>query len=254
MNRKWLVAIAAGIAAGVMVFWQLRQAELRADGGEKISLLVLNEKVSRGTVLQESHLGIRQVPIAWVDERAIRNKSRHEAVGMTLALSLDADQVLQWSDFEPRIGGNHIDLADEIQPGQRAVTIPVTSALAMGGLLRPGHRVDILVTTSDGAGGRGSKNTRTLLQNITVLAVGSDTNGQSVEGRFHTITLSVTADQGELLANAAVQGVLAASLRGYGDAKIASSDAATGGDHVKMQRMLDSVSPERHIEKLTVKK
>jgi pilus assembly protein CpaB len=105
----------------------------------------------------------------------------------------------------------------------RAITIPVDGALSMGGLLRPGHRVDILGTFSRGAKWSAAERaTVTLLQNVLVLATGRDLRGEAEEGgergrRFRTVTLSVGLEESELLSLASIQGQLSLVLRGRQD-------------------------------------
>jgi len=87
------------------------------------------------------------------------------------------------------------------------------------GLLRPGDRVDVLLTQ----GGKDSVgSTITLLQNLVVLAVGGSTiRGEDAESskfaRGSSVTVSVTVQQAQVLTQARERGRLTLSLRSAGD-------------------------------------
>jgi pilus assembly protein CpaB len=110
----------------------------------------------------------------------------------------------------------------------------VDSISGVSGLLTPGDRVDLLGTfpvsskeelIPDASGG-GSVGyvTMTLLQNVTLLAVGQQLSSVSAQqdGRrnnYSTVTLSVTVDEAELLTIAQTRGKLMLLLRNREDIK-----------------------------------
>jgi pilus assembly protein CpaB len=221
MKRKLAAVVVLALLAGVSHFGYLRAVAAEARGGEPMQVLVAAESLAVGQVLEAAHAARRAVPAAYVDERAIPAARVSEAVGLELAVEVAAGDVLAWTDFTERAEPTARDLARLIGSGQRAMTIPVDQSLSLGGMLRPGHRVDILGTFARGSRAKTDRVTVTLLQNVTVLATGRDLTGEQEEGRsrqrYSTATLSVGLEEAELLAFATTLGSLSLVLRGEQD-------------------------------------
>jgi len=133
-----------------------------------------------------------------------------------------------------------------IEPGMRAVTVKVNEVTGVGGFITPGSRVDVLITggvhvateVPSGAAGRTEveavprHRSRTLLQNVTVLALGQvlETNDPKPQANVSTATMLVTPDQAELLALATTQGSLQLVLRSYSDNATVASPGKSDAD------------------------
>jgi pilus assembly protein CpaB len=130
-------------------------------------------------------------------------------------------------------------MAAVLTPGMRAVAVEIKEATGAGGFILPNDRVDVIVTIGAGNSDDGSKKvfTRTLLQNIRVLAVGqtfrdqaggSDTESQTVAAK--TATLEVSPAEAELLQHGAEGGTISLALRGLtaADTPIAAVRSPTG--------------------------
>ncbi len=112
-------------------------------------------------------------------------------------------------------------MAVMLDPGMRAMAVPVSVDNTAGGFILPGDRVDILVTHQTQKSGGGSVDSvQTVLRNIRVLAidqqVSADKDKQSVIGA--TATLEVTPEDGEAVTLAKASGTLSLMLRSYADA------------------------------------
>jgi pilus assembly protein CpaB len=102
-------------------------------------------------------------------------------------------------------------MAAIITPGMRAVTQRVSPETASGGFILPGDRVDVMHT-----GGRdGSNRTRTIFENVRVLAVnalyGENPEGAYVEGV--NVTLELTPEDAETFITARAAGTVSLVLR-----------------------------------------
>lgn len=117
-----------------------------------------------------------------------------------------------------------MDLAAQIRPGYRAMTVAVGPQSTVGYFVRPGSRVDLIGSLIDPGNGQdtlGQQNvvTRTILSDVTVLAVGSARNYgeyQKLSDRgYSTVTLELTPQDANLLTFAQQQlaGPLALILR-----------------------------------------
>ncbi len=116
-------------------------------------------------------------------------------------------------------------LAVVLQPGMRAMSIPVTVETGAGGFILPGDRVDVVLSaqvqadSEDGAP-RKSFVASTVLRNVKVLAIDQQTQpdkgATTVVGA--TVTVEVGPREAEVLALAKAQGDLSLALRSYADA------------------------------------
>ncbi|MCP4601997.1 MAG: Flp pilus assembly protein CpaB [Proteobacteria bacterium] len=220
-NKKLIIAAVFGLVTGILHITYVRGLESETRGGQDVVVLATAAGVRAGEKIEEKALATRRVPTSYVDRRVVRAEDVKEVIGLVFATNVEAGQMIQWSDFTKRIDPYAEDLSEMVESGQRAITIPVDGSLSMGGMLRPGHRVDILGSFSKGdkwAGGRPV--TVTLLQNVFVLATGRDFKGDKKEGgtgSFNTVTLSVGLEEAELLCLATTQGKLSLILRGRQD-------------------------------------
>ncbi len=233
-NSKWIAALSLGLVAAGAHFLYVSRLEESVGGGAAVAVLSVTRAVRAGEALAEEDLATRSVPVSYVDDRSVRANRVSELVDMIVNVDLEEGAVIQWTDFAPRVTGAR-DLAELLEPGKRAVTIPVDRTLSMGGMLRPGHRVDILGTFHQGEN-RFARVTVTVLQNIRVLATGNriqsvmtvDREGEEKKPasssnrrpEFSTVTLSVGLEEAALLALSSKQGPLSLALRGHQDLEV----------------------------------
>jgi pilus assembly protein CpaB len=221
-QRKWIVALVLGLVAGGLNFGYNHQLTNQIRGGELIEVLVARRQLASGERLVKEALATRKVASSYVDERVVLVRQIEDVEGLVAAIDIPSGQMLQWSDFSRRNNAEPADLASLIEAGQRAVTISVDGPLSMGGMLRPGHRVDILGTFTRGDSRR-DRVTTTILQNVKVLATGQNVRGnEDADGkkRYSTVSLSITIEEAEQLALASKQGTLALALRGHQDLEV----------------------------------
>jgi pilus assembly protein CpaB len=217
--RVVIVVALSALAAGLNVYAFSAQQERRC-GGELVRVLAVGRNIVSGRQIAASDLAKRTVPRAYLDERAVSIEDEAAVVGAVAAVDLRSGQVLLWSDLGRQ--SQEATLAQKLPTGQRAMTIRVDRSSSLSGLLRPGHRVDILCTLA--FAGRGSTNTVTALQNVLVLATGERTEvvAQEPLTSFDTVTLSVGVDQAQRLALASATGKLTLVLRGHDDLAVQS--------------------------------
>jgi len=113
-------------------------------------------------------------------------------------------------------------LSATIPEGMRALSVAVNEVVGVAGFVIPGTMVDVLVTGSV-VGGRDQSNiTRTILENVRVLAAGQKIE-QDREGKPQTvpvITLLVTPADAAKLAMASTEGKIQLALRNTIDTKM----------------------------------
>jgi pilus assembly protein CpaB len=125
-------------------------------------------------------------------------------------------------------------MAVVLSPNKRAMSVKVDKVIGISGFIQPNNRVDILVTTKHKVGSSAPISiTKTVLENILVLAVGHGLGGEDKEQKSKkitgVITLEVTPEEGEKLALATNKGTIQLALRSYND----TVEVATPGSTIK---------------------
>jgi pilus assembly protein CpaB len=160
-SRRLLVIAIALATAGMLLLWlYLQRYEAETSGGERVRLLTLLRAVPRGTVLTEQMLGVREVPISYVEARAVKAAELNKVRGIRTAMDLDPQDTLQWSDLAVAVEDR--DLSTLVQAGNRAVTIDARQ----NSLIRPGDYVDVLATFTSRTGADYAAATVVLLQRV----------------------------------------------------------------------------------------
>lgn len=178
-NKGRLVAaIAAGLAAVALSWLYLssREASLLSQS-EPQTVVVATADIAGNSVIEPGMFEARSVPSAFAQPRAV---ARPEDVqGRVAVVPIPAGtQILAAMLGDESEGA----LAYEVPSGMRAVAIGAADVLGVGGLVRPGNRVDILGTFEFGRPTGVSQagvitysdertETRLLMQDVRVLAV-----------------------------------------------------------------------------------
>ncbi len=221
MTRIALIAalVAAMAGAGLLMLYKQR-FEAEAAGGPKVALIVATRDIPLGAAITPDALGVRELPSAYVEERHIHAADLQRLIGVRVSREVRANESLLWSDLAMNSGRSRT-LAGMLRPGMRAIAVAASPTSTFGNLLHPGDRVDALLTTQRTGGQRV---TLSLLQNLLVLASGSDMgNGRAATTtmqRTQTITVGVTPQQAQALAFAVGQGEISFVLRNPNDVAI----------------------------------
>ncbi len=115
-------------------------------------------------------------------------------------------------------------MAATLQPGMRAVSIPVTIASVAGGFILSNNRVDVILTeTSNDTPKRATS--RAVLTDVRVLAIDQTTADKNPKSDAKTVTLELSPAQVQTISRAQVTGTLSLALRALGDNGAAQSAA-----------------------------
>jgi len=158
-----------------------------SDKYKPIKIVVAKQNLRVGDILSYNNLAIREMPTSYVHAAAIRAQYSDSVVGKRIMQSLNAGESLLTNFLASKTGGGFSNL---IEKDHRGLTFPVDIVSSMSGLLRPGDRIDLMVTLRTG-----KSVTLPLLKNVNILATGGiiDDEGRINEnGSYQTITISVT--------------------------------------------------------------
>lgn len=212
MNRRaLLIAVIVGALGLFLLLLYQRRFELEASGGEKVKLLIAVKRLERGKPITEDGIATREVPIAYVDDRSIRESDKNKILQLRVGTTIKENNLLLWSDLATG-SDDRKDLSALVLPGYRAVSIRASKEESSLSLIRPGDYVDVIGILGE------ARSAVVLLQRVLVLAVGSDTSPEAVEERNKSfsenlLTLSLTLSEAQILALAADRGRLAVAVR-----------------------------------------
>jgi pilus assembly protein CpaB len=244
-----LIAVGAGVAGIALLYAHMRSFEKEASGGDPVPVLIASKEIPLGAAITEEMLAVRDLPEAYVEERHIRVADSRKVIGVRVNTAVQANESLLWSDLAT--GGARRNLSGLIQSGKRAVTVRGEDG-TLNSLVRPGDRVDLLLTAERGT----QAVTVPLLQNLLVLAVGDDlgngTEGATTPSNYsrNAVTLGVTLAQAQLISIATSRGKLTPVLRNPADiAVIDDLPETTAADLMIAEKLADPRARSHRTEK-----
>ena len=183
-------------------------------------VLVADSDLPAGTFIKPRHLRWQQWPTDDVPDTYVLNgpRSNEEMIGAVVRGRIAAGEPI--TDGAVVKPGDRGFLAAVLSPGTRAVSVPINATSSHSGLIFPGDRVDLILTQSlVGNEGEGAirRVSETVLSDIRIIAMGSDTKDDPKEGqsneRAKTATFEVTPQQAEQVTLLIELGKLSLSLR-----------------------------------------
>ncbi len=258
-----LLAVAAGLVAAVLVFVALANSggddnSVAAPGATTDTTVVAAQNIPAGTTVTAEMLKTVQVPQDLLVKGAYAETT--PVVGEVTRVAIAPGEQLTPAKIGPLAEGK--GLAGVVPKGKRGIAVEVRESTAVGGLLIPGDRVDViavfpgdhplLALFSPFEGSIQPSVSITILQNVEVLSVAQEaqkplgvaardtdgdgtpdvaTSGQLPENvdeqpKASTVTLAVDPQQAQLLALAQGEAKKVwLSLRAFGDEDIVTLPA-----------------------------
>ena len=146
---------------------------------QKVAVVVANDELEAGTILTEDMLKVDYWPRTWIKKgstqwpKAIAGKVTLYKIHKGAAL-IDLGASGNITEKTERLGLSYI-----VPAGQRAVSLPVSPQNMHSALIRPGDRVDVIITNGDIVWNGGPL----IIQDAPVLAVVQDTNRNLSEAK-----------------------------------------------------------------------
>jgi pilus assembly protein CpaB len=206
-NRRVLILVIATALAGLTAFLTFNYAnaadERAFKGAELVEVFMVKQDIPKGLpgerALDEGYIGKESIPRKFFPAKAITNPQRLRGQVALAGLSAGVP-VVEGNFVEPRVAQE--SFAQRLGKDQQAVTLSVSDVQAVARLVVPGDRVNLMLTMDkEGAPVGGStKETRFVIQNVQVLAVGNSTALQPGESTGEPQPLAAgvakTADSG----------------------------------------------------------
>jgi pilus assembly protein CpaB len=222
MNRNRMliglgVAIVVALLVSNFIYRQFQQASaVKPTVTGKI--VVASKALPLGTRLDSSMVKTISWPSG--DPVAGMCKREQDCTNRALITSVAENEPIMESKLAPVAAG--AGLAAVIPEGMRAMSVAVNDVVGVAGFVTPGTMVDVMVTGAISGQGQGGQITRTILENVRVLAAGQKVQ-QDEQGKPQTvpvITLLVTPEDAARLAMASNQGKIQLALRNTVDTDI----------------------------------
>ncbi len=262
------ILLAVSIVTGILAFFIARQ-ELdkarRAAGIDKtVDVLFFTADMTAGQEIKPENIRARTVisaqrdPAAVIydistDERKKESNARlMDIFGRRMAVDKKAGSTLLTTDYnileDTRKGSTLASAIPKVRmtatetTSYRALSLPIDLPGSVSNMVQPGDRVDIIGTFRFPGAEKGSPLdtiTMTILQNITVLAVGQQltavrtTGADGRRSSYPTITLQVTPKEAEFLVFAQQKGALTFTLRNGTDPYVASDVQNVNFDYLR---------------------
>jgi len=210
-----LLALVFGLVAARYVYIQLRNARLAAGRAEPTGkIVVASKRLGLGERLTTSDLR----EISWPDSTRPQGSFMRveDCLDRALITPMAENELILEEKLAPKEAGGGLSVA--IPEGTRAISVRVDDVVAVAGFVVPGTMVDVLVTGNTTAG---DSITRTILQDLRVLAVGqkTDTDREGKPQTYTVVTLLVTPEDAEKVTMASTEGKIHLALRNTIDTK-----------------------------------
>lgn len=229
-----LIFVGAWISAALLT-WFL-YATTKAPRAEKmVAITAAARDMPAGTRLQKADLKTVRVPEKDVPKAAILDQKM--AIDRPLLFPVGANEAIISNKVASAAGAEGLPALIEV--GMRAVSVPVTDASGVAGMIQPRAHVDVLFTKT---GSMAEAVTTTILEDVVVLAMGRTTevvNASSVTAvsaaprpTTQAATLLVSPEQARKLELAKNQGKISLALRNPLDHSSAKDQSATTSEQL----------------------
>lgn len=225
-----LIVLALFLAAGAAYVVQnhLERTTVREVAAfETRPVVVAARDLNYGTRLESQDLSTVAYPAESIPDGAYDHAD--SLLGQVTKVFLVTREPVIAAKLSSRGGGLSVRIPDKL----RASSVRVDQVSGVSGFILPGDRVDLLVTVAK-AGISSDAATQIVLQNVEVIAAGTET---STEGNktidVQQITLITTPQDAEKLALAQHQGKIHLALRNPGDRDTLTTYAVHTADIIK---------------------
>lgn len=227
-KTRLLIALAVAIVTATVVsvglysFLGPRPAAEKAPAREPTTdIIIARAPIRAGMKLKPEHIKTQTWPRNSLPPGA--HTKPEEVLNRAVLSNLVANEPILQNKLALLESGS--GLSAVIEEGKRAVTIRVDDVVGVAGFVIPDSHVDVLMTRDI----EGKTMTRTILQNMLVLAAGQrvqpDTDRNPIPSQV--VTLLATLEESEKLALASADGRLQLVLRNPADAAVGQTSGAT---------------------------
>lgn len=222
-KRVIAAAICLGIVTAALAYVYFKGLERKAHA--EVPVVTAKTDIATGTIVNAGMVEMKEFP---ADLLPPAPATQQEAVvGMVALTPIKAGSPISQKQVAPKHRLSHI-----VPPLMRAVTVALDPITGVAGFLKPGDRVDVLATFKVDKGAI----TKTVLQNVELLATGSEVVAEEIDPEtgkpakskeYPNATLAVLPSDAEKLILAESRGTLRLTLRGAEDTSYVRTKGVT---------------------------
>jgi pilus assembly protein CpaB len=215
-RQKILMIFGGALLCAFLMSWFVYAKTQGPKQETMIKVVAASRDMGAGTRLKPGDLKLVNVPENDQPKNAMTDPKI--AVDRVLLFPTTTGELLVSNKLTSQ--GGIEGLAATIEPGKRAVSVPISDSSGAGGLIQPRSHVDVLFTRT---GSMNEAVTTVILQNVVVMSVGRVTEVSTVQGvpgqappsasATRAATLLVTPEQSAKLEFARQQGKISLALR-----------------------------------------
>lgn len=196
MKNQSLILLVVAVGCGLVAMLGVKQVISRkpADAVEMVQVLSAAADIMPGDRLDDLNTKFVQIAVTSVPEGAVLSMDEVEERSLKVPVT-PGDWILKSKLTEK----GQIGAEASIPTGMATVTIPVDATTSHSGMLRPGNRIDLLLTFNDPSSQTNQQKTITVLEFVEVFAVDNRIYGidKAGDAQAKNITLLVTPEQGK---------------------------------------------------------
>lgn len=215
-RRVILIAVIMALLTSFLIYIYIKKATTSIETTEYIKVYVAAKTMPPKYKITDADLKEIKVTKEYLNSKAVQNKA--EIVGKRLKdRIIEGEQILK----ERLVDDSKFSLSFNIPEGKRAVSVNVNEQIEVANLIRPGDFVDIIASfDKDEVDDKINKTTypritKTILQNVQVLALGQDqvVTDDKTKELPKTVTVAVSPQDAEKLVFSSEYAVLRLALR-----------------------------------------
>src|SRR4051812_452919 len=208
-QKKLLIFAAAWVSAGLLT-WFLYAKTVAPQQEKQAAVFVASRDMAIGTLLKPGDLKRVNYPERSMPKGVVTDQK--DAVNRVLLVPINSNEPVLGSKLSAATTVE--GMASTIEPGLRAVSVQITDASGVAGMVQPNAHVDVLFTRP---GSMAEATTSTILENVKVLSTGKQLpTGATADPRAPrspVVTLLLTPGDAQKLELAKNQGKISLSLR-----------------------------------------
>ena len=259
ISKNWLL-LAVAIGLGVLAFYlsntaiSNRMKQMEADykaSKETMAVVVAAKNLAPGDIIDNNSASIREFPKEFLHESALTAAEFERIDGEALLVGVRAGEPLL-PVYTVTRGGAYF--SGNVKEGRRALTIEVDELSSIAGMVRPGDRIDLIMTAKPPQdlrspnSGQAESYTFPLISGVEVLATGRAQRGTggNIES-YSTVTLNVTPQEANSIIAAKTSAQVTAVLRSPKDSNPNPSVATSVTDVVAEVARLKKLNTTEYI-------
>lgn len=249
MNKRFFIMLSialllAGFAALVAKNW-IKSREVVPTS---ISVVVAAVEIPFGVKIEESQIKV----IAWPGKTPPTGSfaTKDKVINHITQNKFYPDEIITDKRISEYLGGS--TLSALIAKDYRAISVRVDDVVGVSGFILPGNKVDVLATRMDNT--TQVAKSRTLLQNIKVLAVDQEASQEKEKPAIvHAVTLELKPEQAIVMTQAMQEGKIQLTLRNPLDNTLESEPVETPPPPVVLPKPAAPPPPKPVIKKHELK-